>query len=135
MADAAPAPVAQTSEPVITPIAKFVAMLMHARTSVHIMHLQTRSFAQHMALDELYKGIPDLVDDLVEACQGLYGIIETYPAGWTPPSRDALAEVVAMAKLIKATRRQLPQESELQNIIDEIAALFDTAIYKLRFLA
>lgn len=117
------------------PVAKFVSLLLHARTSAHILHLQTRSYAQHMALGGLYESIGGLADDFVEAFQGLYGIIEEYPSGFVPPARDALAEVVAFGRSVKTMRRQIPQDSELQNIIDEIASLIDGTIYKLRFLA
>lgn len=126
---------ANDAKQTMEPVAKFVALLLHARTSAHILHLQTQSYAQHMALGSLYESIGGLADDFVEAFQGLYGIIDEYPAGFVPPSRDALAEVVALGRSVKTMRRQIPQESELQNIVDEIASLIDGTIYKLRFLA
>ena len=41
---------------------KVVSLLFNARTNAHIAHLQTRSFAQHKALDEFYNGILDIAD-------------------------------------------------------------------------
>ena len=115
--------------------ANFVIALMHARTSGHIMHLQTQSFAQHMALDAVYSGLGGLADEFAEAFQGLYGLIETYPGGYEPPAQEPLAWMVAFGKTVRTMRTKLPQDTELQNIIDEIAALIDGTIYKLRFLA
>ena len=39
------------------------------------------------------------------------------------------------SKYVEDERKRLPQDSELQNIIDEIAQLIDSTIYKLKFLA
>jgi hypothetical protein len=36
---------------------------------------------------------------------------------------------------VEKQREKLPERSELQNAIDEIAALIDATIYKLRFLS
>lgn len=115
--------------------ARFIALLMHARTAGHMMHLQTRSYAQHMALGAFYEGVGSLLDDFAEAFQGLYGIITPYPAGFTPPGSDALAEIKKIAQSVRECRRELPKDTELQNIIDEIAGLLDSTLYKLRFLA
>lgn len=115
--------------------ARFVALLMHARTAAHMMHLQTRSYAQHMALGAFYEGIGSLLDDYAEAFQGLYGIITPYPQGFTPPGGDAVAEIKRVAQSVRECRKELPQDTELQNIIDEIAGLLDSTLYKLRFLA
>lgn len=112
--------------------AAFVLMLMHARTNAHMLHLQTRSFAQHMALDELYKGLPDLIDAFVENFQGVYGVIDEYPADYTPPKSDPIVEIGYLARSIKRERESLPQDSQLQNIVDEIATLVDTTNYKLK---
>ena len=116
-------------------VAKFAAGLLHAVTKGHMMHLQSRSFAQHMALGDFYEGIEDLADSFIEAYQGNYGIIESYPNGFTVPGDDALIELIDFSEFVKAGRKQVPQDSELQNIIDEIQALADSTLYKLRFLA
>jgi hypothetical protein len=40
----------------------------------------------------------------------------------------------ALNKFVMDARKDLPQETQLQNIIDEIAQLIDSTIYKLKFL-
>ena len=55
-----------------------MSMLLHSKTQAHVFHLQTNSFAEHMALAGYYGGIDDLVDGLVESYQGKYGIISGY---------------------------------------------------------
>lgn len=115
-------------------VAAFVMRLFHARTDAHIMHLQTKSYATHVALGDFYKGLIDLVDSYVEAYQGLYGIITEYPDGYTVPSEDPLTEIRDLGQTVDSMREDLPQDSELQNIVDEIAALIDSTVYRLRFL-
>jgi hypothetical protein len=78
-------------------------------------------------------GLEDLTDTYVEAYQGKYGIIENYPDEYTPPMQP-LQYLVGLSGYVTEMRPQLATDSELQNIIDEIAALIDSTIYKLRFL-
>ena len=112
---------------------KFVLELLHGVTNTHILHLQSRSFSEHSALGAFYDGLDDLVDSLVEAYQGKYGIIEGYEASYQLPA-PALEYLIGLSDYVASTRSSLPQDSELQNIIDEIAALIDSTVYKLRFL-
>lgn len=114
--------------------AAFVAVLMHARTSAHMMHLATTSFAEHKALNDFYDGIVGLVDSYAEAYQGIYGIITDYPSGFKAPGKDCVGEIKNVALFVRNVRKTLPQDSELQNIIDEICGLVDSTLYKLRFL-
>jgi hypothetical protein len=39
-----------------------------------------------------------------------------------------------MQKFVDDAREDLPQDSEIQNIIDEISQLIDRTLYKLKFL-
>ena len=118
----------------MNPVAVFVMRLMHARTDGHIMHLQTRSYAEHMALGAFYEGIGDLIDSFVEAYQGAYDLIKEYPDGYIAPDDKPAAYMQNLRATIVALRKQLPDDSELQNIIDEVVALIDSTAYKLRFL-
>lgn len=112
---------------------EFVLMLLHAVTNTHILHFQTRSYAQHMALGDFYDGLGDLVDTFVEAYQGKYGIISAYPADYDPPA-EPVAYLDSLKTGVAQMRTRLPKDSELQNLIDEIASLIDSTLYKLRFL-
>ena len=114
-------------------IQEFVMCLLHAQTNTHILHLQSRSYSEHKALQGLYEGLDTLIDDFVEAYQGKYGIIEGYSNDYEQPT-PALEYVISLADYIKQARESIAQDSELQNIIDEIAQLVDSTLYKLRFL-
>ena len=114
--------------------AEFFITLLHAATSGHVLHLQTRSFAQHMALDGFYKELPELVDELIEAYQGKYGLVMEYPSGYSVPMTAPIDFLSAMSDYVAGTRASVAADSELQNLIDEIMQLIDSTLYKLRFL-
>ena len=97
------------------------------------MHFKTRSYAHHKALRQYYDQIPDLVDGLVESYQGLFGIVEDYPNVYHSP-KDPVKYFESLQRFVADARQDLPQNSELQNQIDEIADLLNSTVYKLKFL-
>lgn len=115
----------------------FITCLLNSVTTAHMLHLQTTSFSQHMALGTYYNEIGDLVDSFVEAYQGKYGLVTGYPATAALMSNMMPLEYVEYLKEeVQSLRvkQDFPQDSELQNITDEIAQLIDSTLYKLRFL-
>lgn len=114
-------------------VQSFVMCLLHSQTNAHILHLQSLSYSEHKALQGYYEGIDDLIDSFVEAYQGKYGIIKDYKAEYELPT-PALEYMIGTSDYVKQARVELPQDSELQNIVDEIQSLLDSTIYKLRFL-
>ena len=59
---------------------EFILTLLHAATNAHILHLRSRSFAEHSALGEFYQALPDLADKLAEAIQGAEQQLLKFPA-------------------------------------------------------
>ena len=114
---------------------EFAATLLNAATTAHFMHLQTRSYAAHMALGSFYEELPDLVDAVVEQCQGKNGLIDEYPYQETQGGGDPLAFLEWLKTYVKEYRQDLDQSSEVQNDVDAIASLIDSTLYKLRFLS
>lgn len=113
--------------------AKFFMGLLNAATVAHILHLQSKSYAQHVALGELYEALPGLADAVIEAYQGKYGIVSGYPATISV-AKDPLDFITELSSFI-ATYRDICEDSEIQNLIDEVASQVDSTMYKLKFLA
>lgn len=117
--------------------ADFVGLMFLGRDVAHSVHLNTRSFAKHMALQAFYEGIVDLADKFAEAYQGKYGLI----GGITLQSAKKTANIVEFLQdqmdEIEANRYKVVDKecTPLQNIIDEIVGLYLSTLYKLRFLA
>ena len=118
-------------------VADLVMCLLNSVTTTHIMHLQTPSYAEHMALGAFYEGIGDLVDTFVESYQGKYGILQNYPKTYELPADEPVSYLKALGAEVEQYRRQtgFPQDSELQNELDNIANLINGTLYKLRFLS
>jgi hypothetical protein len=55
--------------------ADFVGLFFLARDVTHSVHLNTRSYSKHKALQKFYEGIIDLADSFAEAYQGRHGLI------------------------------------------------------------
>ena len=113
--------------------AEFLLTLLHAATNTHLLHWTTKSYAQHKALGEFYTGLPELVDQVAEAMMGKYDTTPTFPVNYYAPAETAKEELEALKDYVMQTRTQLPQDSEIQNLIDEIAQSIDQTLYLLRF--
>lgn len=110
--------------------------LIASQTQVHIFHLQTKSYAEHKALQGYYEGIDNLMDSLIESYQGQFGIIANYQS--LPISKyEGKEQIVSyfedLMSMIEKNREDLP--SHLQNIVDTIVELITSTLYKIKFLA
>jgi len=118
-------------------VGQFVSTLFASRTQAHIFHLQTPSFAAHMALQGYYDGIIDLVDGFVESYQGKYGIVKGYGNIALQEYQSCEAIIMyfeTLCMFIEKSREMITPDSYLQNQIDTIVELIKSTIYKLRFL-
>ena len=115
-------------------VSDFMLTMLHSVTNAHIMHFQTRSYAKHKALGSYYEKIGDIVDDFVEAYQGRYDVIIHSNESFTL-AQDPLTYFKGLLAYIDECRTKLPQDSELQNIVDEMTQLIDSTLYKLEFLS
>ena len=114
-------------------MALFAATMLHSATNTHFFHWSTDSFSKHMALGSYYDEIVPLVDDLIEAFMGCYSKITTVPSVYHQP-KEPIKYLELLKAFVKDARKDLPQETELQNIVDEIAQLIDSTLYKLKNL-
>ena len=115
---------------------KYVALLFLARDIAHRVHLKTRSFSEHMALNEFYNDIVEHADDFAEAYQGCYDELLNIPL-LTNDYKGNIVDVLSAQKdWIEANREAIVPRTNtaLHNIIDEAVGTYDKALYKLRFL-
>jgi len=118
-------------------IGDLMGILFLSRDMAHRVHLSTRSFAKHKALDEFYHGIIDHADGLAEAYQGRYGLIGEIPL-LSAKSAGNIAEFLqSQLDEIEKGRYEVctKEETALQNLIDGIVELYLSTIYKLKFLS
>jgi len=115
---------------------KLASYLMHSRTQAHVFHLQTTSFAEHKALKKYYDEIVDLIDGFVESYQGKYGIINNY-VSFSLMNYTNKQQVIQYFEALCMTVNTLRQDitgSYLDNQVDEMVALINSTLYKLKCL-
>jgi hypothetical protein len=112
----------------------FVAVLLHSSTIAHFLHLQSKSYSEHKALAKYYDGIIGLADRYAEAFQGAYSVIDKYPSDFHAPAKQPVQYIEKIKEFVDASRKSLPDDSQLQNVVDEIVELLDSTLYKLRNL-
>ena len=116
---------------------KFIGMLFLARDVTHSVHLNTRSYAKHKALQKFYENIIDLADSFAEAYQGRKGLIGPIALMSAKKTNNVIEFLEDSLKQIEAARYEIcdKSDSSLQQLIDNIVELYLTTLYKLRFLA
>lgn len=114
-------------------VGSFFLTLLHSATNTHILHLQSRSYSEHQALNSFYDEIVDLTDGVIESYQGKHGLVQ-YPVEYAKPADTGLLELQALSVYVTLNRLVIGNDSELQNEIDSILNLINSTIYKLTFL-
>jgi len=115
--------------------AEFVLRCFHARTSAHILHLKTRSYAEHKALNDFYDGITPLIDTYAEAYQGGYGLLSGYKPGFTIPT-ESVPLLKDLGEWVDKNRTAITcGDPSLAALVDNVTGLIDSTLYKLRFLS
>jgi len=115
---------------------ELMSLLLHSRTQAHTLHLQTKSFAEHMALNGYYDEIGDLVDGMVESYQGKYSILKGYKKYDIEDYKDSTTTINYFKDLYSKVEdlRDCCKDSYIQNEIDSVCKLLNSTLYKLRFL-
>lgn len=107
--------------------------LFEARDFAHKAHLETKSYAQHKALNSFYDDILDLADGLMESYFGKYGIQKIEIA--QVKSQDVVTYFEDFANFIQQAHASVNQKDTwVQNQLDEILATTFSLLYKLKNL-
>ena len=115
-------------------IEQLISRVFYARNLAHYEHWRTESYAQHKALGKFYEGVIDAIDALVEAYQGLNGLIGSIPSP-TDTKGDSLKILKADAEWIEANHEEISGgNSAVANLIDNVSGIYLTTIYKLENL-
>jgi len=120
-----------------TKCADFVGMLFLARDVAHSVHLNTRSYAKHVALNTFYDEIVDLADGFAEAYQGRHGLMGPISLMSAKKTTNIVEFLQDQLDEIEKCRYEVCDKTDtpLQNLIDGIVELYLSTLYKLRFLA
>ena len=113
---------------------EFLSVLNSAKQQAIFFHNQTEVYSEHRTLNGFYDKILELLDGLVESYAGIFGRPKGYEAhdfvDWTSAD-DTIKYFQNLYQYVQTERTGLPQESWIQNQIDEIAAQIAQTIYLL----
>jgi DNA mismatch repair ATPase MutS len=115
----------------------FVGLLFLARDVTHSVHLNTRSFSKHEALNIFYNRIIGAADDFAEAYQGRHGLMGPITLHSAKKTSNVIEFLEDSLKEIENCRYEVADKSDssLQQLIDNIIEIYLRTLYKLRFLA
>lgn len=115
--------------------AELIARCFEARTAMHVAHLRSRSYSEHMALGDFYDDIAEAADKFAECHMGVEGMLPDFPARAPDLKTPPLEYLPRLHDWIVKHRTVCADGStELANLIDEILAVIDRTFYKLKFL-
>lgn len=115
---------------------EFIGLLFASRDVAHKAHLNTSSFAAHMALGGFYDAVIDLADKFAESYMGRTGKkIGDIPTMQSPAKGDPAAILRRHLDVIEDIRDFVDaKDTALNNIVDEIVDLYLSTLYKLEQL-
>jgi hypothetical protein len=117
--------------------ADFLGLLFLARDVTHSVHLNTRSFSKHKALNIFYDRIVGAADDFAETYQGRHGLIGPITLHSAKKTSNVIEFLEDSLKQIEEGRYEICDKNDtaLQQLIDNIVEIYLRTLYKLRFLA
>jgi hypothetical protein len=117
--------------------ADFLGLLFLARDVAHSVHLNTRSFSKHKALNIFYDRIVGAADDFAETYQGRHGLIGPITLHSAKKTSNIIEFLEDSLKQIEEGRYEIcdKNDTSLQQLIDNIVEIYLRTLYKLKFLA
>lgn len=98
-------------------------------------HLRTAKYSKHVALNEFYEEIPELVDALIEAWMGANGRkIKSYENILQSSNMNTLAYLKELKKVVSQGYELMGENEELKSHLDDIMELINSTLYKVKEL-
>lgn len=119
------------------PMANLVGVLLQAQNTARMWHWKVKSFSQHLALGELYDGLNELTDSLMEMYMGRYGTSAHVELSNVNPfsEQDPVVFVRQLDSFLDQQEGIIPQDGFLVNKYQELQGLVSQVRYKLENLS
>ena len=113
-----------------------VARTFAARNIAHLEHWKTKSYAQHMAMNDFYDGVIDDVDAIVEAYQGAFSLISVPMLPEISAPKSIIKFLEDEMKWIADNRSEIAKGiSAIENLVDGLSDTYLKTLYKLKNLS
>ncbi len=117
-------------------IDELISRTFAMRDAAHREHFRTASYAQHVILGEFYTALPDTVDALVEAYQGMFDLVGDFDVTLPTGKFDMLERMQDDIDWLQATRNDVCNDDpSLLALLDLIVNLYQSTLFKLKRLA
>lgn len=114
-------------------VSPFFGKLLAVRQNAHILHLNSKSYAEHKALGSFYEKLTELTDSLIEVFQGQYGLVNIDQS--LSKDKDAETLLEKFADDAQNARDLFDKkDTHIHNTLDEIVSLTYQTLYKVKFL-
>lgn len=119
---------------------ELIKKVLSSREIAHILHLKATgegSFAKHLALNEYYDGIVDLIDSLVETYQGQFGLLnfDDNIKVDNIEFKDTIKYFEELVSYVGKNRNLITSKAgHLNSQLDDIEGLLYRLLYKLKNL-
>ena len=115
----------------------FCSDLFACADIIKIAHLKAKgpgSYAQHVALGELYDALTDMADDITETIQGYKGILTiSIPAtSYMEPISYIKGKRASLIAMLENVEEEMP---DVSNKLQDLIGVMSKTIYKLENLA
>ena len=114
------------------PVGEFLLTMLHGVTNVHLLHWQEKNGFKHRVLGKFYELLSELVDDLAESIMGGYNTTPQFPVDYFHPAATGEEEVMALKQYVEENRKNLPQDTAIQTLVDAIQTQIDRTLYLIR---
>jgi DNA-binding ferritin-like protein len=114
------------------PVGEFLLTMLHGVTNTHLLHWQEKNGFKHRVLSKFYELLSELTDDLAESIMGGYNTMPQFPVDYFHPAATGEEEVMALKQYVEENRKNLPQDTAIQTLVDAIQTQIDRTLYLIR---
>lgn len=107
--------------------------LFQSRDFAHFKHLETDSYARHIALGGYYEGIVDQMDKFAELMMSSGTKIKC-PRSIEIPSVDEIKYFEALSRTVASFTKDTTMREDLKNVLIDVLDMVNTLLYKLKGL-
>jgi len=97
-----------------------------------LLHWQEKNGFKHRVLSKFYELLSELTDDLAESIMGGYNTMPQFPVDYFHPAATGEEEVMALKQYVEENRKNLPQDTAIQTLVDAIQTQIDRTLYLIR---
>ncbi len=112
-------------------IEELISRVFATRNIAHLEHWKTKSYSDHVALGDLYDGLIDEIDNIVETYQGFFGLVNIKSIEFVN-TNDVLSHLKEESEWIEVNRDVISNGvNAVANLIDGLSGLYLKIINRL----